>query len=99
MIQVLPSVVLGIYLRKLNGWALLAGWATGTALGTWMAWTTQFKAATFTVSLFGLAMPGYIALYALAINLVVSVALSAVLKPFAADRLGMERIIPQAGEA
>ena len=30
MIQVLPSVILGLYLRMLNGWALLAGWAVGT---------------------------------------------------------------------
>ena len=49
IIQVLPSVILGLYLRMLNGWALLGGWAVGTAVGTWMASTTSFKAAVFTV--------------------------------------------------
>jgi SSS family solute:Na+ symporter len=84
MIQVLPSVILGLYLRVLNGWALLAGWAVGTAVGTWMASTTSFKAAIFTVSLSGVSFPGYIALWALLANIAVSVALSLVMKPFVA---------------
>ena len=82
MIQVLPSVILGLYLRMLNGWALLAGWAVGTATGTWMASTTSFKVAVFTVSLFGTSFPGYIALWALLANVAVSLVLSALLRPF-----------------
>jgi SSS family solute:Na+ symporter len=84
MIQVLPSVILGLYLRMLNGWALLIGWAVGTGLGTWMASATSFKAAVFTLSFMGISYPGYIALWALAANVVVSVVLSVVLKPFVA---------------
>ena len=84
MIQVLPSVILGLYLRMLNGWALLVGWAVGTGMGTWMASTTSFKAAVFTVSLVGISFPGYIALWALVANIVVSVVLSLLLKPFVA---------------
>jgi SSS family solute:Na+ symporter len=84
MIQVLPSVILGLYLRMLSGWALLGGWAVGTGVGTWMASTTSFKAAVFTLSFFGISFPGYIALWALAANIVVSIALSLVLKPFVA---------------
>ncbi|HBK09032.1 MAG TPA: sodium:solute symporter [Acetobacteraceae bacterium] len=84
MIQVLPSVILGLYLRMLNGWALLIGWAVGTGVGTWMASTTSFKAAVFTISLFGVSFPSYIALWALIANVVVSVVLSVLLKPFVA---------------
>jgi SSS family solute:Na+ symporter len=84
MIQVLPSVILGLYLRMLNGWALLGGWAVGTAVGTWMASTTGFKVAVFTVSLGGTTFPGYIALWALIANVVVSIGVSIVLKPFVA---------------
>jgi SSS family solute:Na+ symporter len=84
MIQVLPSVIMGLYLRMLNGWALLAGWAVGTAVGTWMASATSFKAAVFTLSFMGVSFPGYIALWALIANVVVSIVLSAVLKPFVA---------------
>ena len=88
MIQVLPAVILGLYLRMLNGWALLAGWAVGALLGTWMASTTAFKAAVFTVSFMGTSYPGYIALYALAANVVVSIVLSLLLKPFVAQAAG-----------
>jgi SSS family solute:Na+ symporter len=82
MIQVLPSVILGLYVRMLNGWALLGGWAVGTGLGTWMASTTSFKAAVFTLSVLGVSFPGYIALWALAANIIVSAGLSLLLKPF-----------------
>jgi solute:Na+ symporter, SSS family len=84
IIQVLPSVILGLYLRMLGGWALLAGWAAGTGVGTWMASTTSFKAAVFTLSFMGVSVPGYIALWAVAVNVVVSVVLSVVLRPFVA---------------
>jgi solute:Na+ symporter, SSS family len=82
MIQVLPSVILGLYLRMLGGWALLIGLATGMGVGTWMASTTSFKAAVFTLSIMGVSFPGYIAVWALAANVVVSVVLSALLRPF-----------------
>jgi hypothetical protein len=49
-----------------------------------MASTTGFKVAVFTVSLGGTTFPGYIALWALIANVVVSIALSIVLKPFVA---------------
>jgi solute:Na+ symporter, SSS family len=84
MIQVLPSVVLGLYVRVLNGWALLVGWGIGMALGTWMASTLEFKTVIYTVSIFRFGVPGYIALYALAANVVVSLVLSALWRQFAA---------------
>jgi SSS family solute:Na+ symporter len=82
MIQVAPSVILGLYMRLLNGWALLAGWAVGTGIGTWMAWTTSFKAAVFTVSFGGVVVPGYIALWSVLANVAVALALSVVLMRF-----------------
>ncbi|WP_428488793.1 monocarboxylate uptake permease MctP [Rhodopila sp.] len=84
IIQVLPAVILGLYLRMLNGWALLAGWAVGAGLGTWMAGTTSFKAAVFTLSFMGIHFPSYIAIWALVANIIVSVILSALLNPFVA---------------
>ncbi len=82
MIQVLPSVIMGLYLRMLSGWALLGGWVVGTATGTWMASLTSFKAAVYTVTVLGVSFPGYIALWSLIANIVVSVVLSLLLKPF-----------------
>ena len=86
MIQTFPPVVLGLYTRALNGWALLIGWACGMATGTWMAYTLSFAGAVYPVHVFGVTVPGYIALYALIVNLVVSVVLSAVLNVMASDR-------------
>src|SRR5579859_2619588 len=36
IIQTLPSVMLGVYTRWFNDWALLVGWAVGTVAGIWM---------------------------------------------------------------
>jgi hypothetical protein len=44
--------------------------------------TTSFKTAVYTVSLAGTSFPGYVALWGLIVNVVISVALSVVLKPF-----------------
>ena len=86
MIQTFPPVVIGLYTRFLNGWALLIGWACGMAVGTWMAYTLNFAGAVYAVHLFGVAIPGYAALYALVANLAVSVVLSVVFNLVASDR-------------
>jgi SSS family solute:Na+ symporter len=78
IIQILPAVMFGLYTRFLNAWALLAGWAVGMVTGTWMAWTLSFKTTVYALHLFGLAVPGFAALYALIANIVVAVALSLV---------------------
>ena len=42
IIQTAPAVLLGAFTRWFNDWALLVGWAVGTALGTWMAVSVNF---------------------------------------------------------
>ncbi|MBV8526649.1 MAG: sodium:solute symporter, partial [Acetobacteraceae bacterium] len=86
MIQVLPAVILGLYTRILNGWALLIGWLVGIGLGSYMAWTSSFKVAIYPISFFGLQVPCFIALSSLVANILVSVLLSLALNPFLADR-------------
>jgi SSS family solute:Na+ symporter len=77
IIQLLPSVLLGLYTRGFNSKALLAGWAVGTAAGTYMAWTQGFI-SVFPLDLFGFTVPGYAALYSVIINLIVSIVLTPV---------------------
>jgi SSS family solute:Na+ symporter len=86
MIQTFPPVVIGLYTRWLNAWALLIGWACGMAVGTWMAYMLNFAGAVYAVHVLGVTIPGYIALYALIANLAVSVVLSAVFNLVASDR-------------
>jgi len=76
--QTLPSVMLGLYSRRLNPVALLIGWAAGIGAGTWMVGQSGFKSAVYTLHLFGTAVPCYAAVAALAINLAIAVGGSAI---------------------
>jgi solute:Na+ symporter, SSS family len=75
IIQTLPAVLLGVYTRWFNDWALLVGWAAGTIAGTWM-----FIAANLTpnypLAIGGHTFPGYTALYTVVLNLVVAIVLT-----------------------
>ena len=80
IIQTLPAVMLGLTRLRLRPGALLVGWASGMAVGTGMAASTHFKSAIFALHLPGaFVAPGYAALYALILNLAVSLLLSGVL--------------------
>jgi solute:Na+ symporter, SSS family len=83
--QTLPSVILGLYTRMLNGWALLIGWGCGFGLGTWMAVSVNF-APVYPLKVLGTIVPCYIALAALVVNVAVAVVLSLVLNVVASDR-------------
>ncbi len=71
IIQTLPAIVIGLYTRWFNRWALLLGWAAGMIAGTLMAVSVGFG-STFTLPLDGTAIAGYSAFYALIVNLVVA---------------------------
>ncbi len=75
IIQTLPPVMLGAYTRWFNAWALLAGWAVGTAAGTQMAFSTQLS-STYTLVLGGYSLPGYTAVYTVILNLGVAMVLT-----------------------
>jgi len=81
IIQTLPAVMLGVYTRWFNDWALLIGWAIGMFVGTAMAVSVNFS-ATFPLVIGGFTVPGYAALYALVLNLVVAVVLTPALRAF-----------------
>ena len=78
IIQTLPAVLIGLYTRRLNAWALLIGWAAGTFAGTYMAASVNF-AATYPLAIAGWTFPGYIALYTLILNLVIAILLTPVM--------------------
>jgi SSS family solute:Na+ symporter len=79
MCQTLPSVLIALYTRYLHPVALLIGWAVGMVAGTWMAATVGFK-ATYELHLFGLTVPCYAAISALALNLGIAFVISLALK-------------------
>ena len=77
IIQTLPAVLLGVYTRRLNDWALLIGWAAGIAVGTAMAFSVNLV-STFPLSIGGFVFPGYAAFYGLVLNLIVALVLTPV---------------------
>ena len=77
IVQTLPAVMLGVYTRWFNDWALLSGWLVGIVTGTWM-----FVAANLTPNyplvIAGHTFPGYTALYTVVLNLVIAIVLTPV---------------------
>lgn len=85
ILQTLPSLVFGLFTRWFHRWALLGGWAVGMIYGTVTAYggCTACTTRAFGNSLAivpGLGRAGYIGLTALAINLVVLVVATVILR-------------------
>jgi solute:Na+ symporter, SSS family len=78
ILQTLPSVALALYTR-LHRHALLAGWAVGMIVGTAMAIDQKFKSSVYPLDLLGVHINAYEAVFALAANLIVSIAATLVL--------------------
>jgi len=77
IIQTLPSVLLGVYTRWFNDWALLVGWAVGTFAGTWMFVAANLT-PNFPLAVGGFTLPGYTALYTVVLNLLIAIVLTPV---------------------
>src|SRR4051812_3544869 len=80
IIQTLPAIVLGLYTRVLEYRGLLVGWAAGIAVGTWMAISLKLAGSIYTLHMFGMAVPGYAAVWSLVVNLVVALVVSLVVR-------------------
>ncbi|MFX4303272.1 monocarboxylate uptake permease MctP [Alicyclobacillus tolerans] len=80
ILQTVPAIVLGLYTRWFNRYALFIGWAVGMIYGTGMAVENQFKSSIYTVHLGHLAIASYAGLTAGIVNLILSVVLTLILK-------------------
>ena len=90
ILQTLPSVALGLITRWFHRGGLIAGWAAGMAAGLWMLYRipnpvtkkVHFGGSAYPLSDIGLdtKMTGYVGVIALAVNLVVAVLVTVVLK-------------------
>jgi solute:Na+ symporter, SSS family len=76
IIQLLPAILLGLYTRWCSAEALVVGWAAGIAIGTYMAATQGFATSVYPLSVFGVTLPGYAALYSVIVNLVLTIGLT-----------------------
>lgn len=69
MLQTLPAVMLALYTRWFHRWGLLAGWAVGMVVGTWIAASQDFTPVWDTPIIGATAYTGLVALLC---NLVVA---------------------------
>jgi solute:Na+ symporter, SSS family len=87
IIQLLPPILLGLYTRSRSAPALLIGWAAGLGTGTYMAAAQGFASSVYPLSLWGVTLPGYAALYSVVLNLVLAVLLTPVFNLLCPPRL------------
>ncbi|MER5950157.1 sodium:solute symporter [Streptomyces sp. NPDC001904] len=93
ILQILPAVVLSLFIRWFHRRALFAGWAAGVVTGTGLLGLYGFRALV-DVSIGPLHIPVHVAVAALAVNLAVTTVLSPVL-----DLLGVPRGRDETGGA
>lgn len=83
ILQTFPSVFLALYVRWLNRWAVMAGWAAGITWGTIMLVQEKFATSVHILGFLpDLAAPIYIGFSAFILNLVVCFVGTAVAKVF-----------------
>jgi SSS family solute:Na+ symporter len=94
ILQTLPAIVLGLYTRWPQPKALLAGWASGMGVGTFMAYELHFKSTVYSLPLGPVTVPGYAALWALLVNLAVAAIVTFVLDAVGHPR-GRDATLPE----
>jgi SSS family solute:Na+ symporter len=80
IIQTLPAVFLSLYTRWFNPWALLLGWACGLTTGMSMLMSLSFASPYFSLAIGDYSVPGYVGIYAFAVNLIVVATLTSVIR-------------------
>jgi SSS family solute:Na+ symporter len=93
IIQTLPAVMLGVYTRWFNAWALLVGWAVGTFAGTAMAIAANLTPA-YPLSIGGYTFPGYSAFYTVILNLLLAIVLTPLFNAVSGGRAPVDATLP-----
>ncbi len=92
IIQTVPSVMLGVYTRWFDDWALLIGWAVGTGVGCWMFVAAKL-APSYPLAIGGHTFPGYTALYTMVLNLLVVLVLTPVFRAMRAKSAKLDETV------
>ncbi|HET9343086.1 MAG TPA: sodium:solute symporter family protein [Candidatus Eremiobacteraceae bacterium] len=71
ILQIVPTVLIGLYTRWFHRVALVAGWIAGIAVALWMIIANHF-ASVFTLHFFGAPVTMFIGIWALAADLLVA---------------------------
>jgi SSS family solute:Na+ symporter len=80
ILQTLPAVMLGLYTKWFHQRALIIGWIVGMGLGTLLAILHNFTSQVHAIPINGVAVPVYIGLIALVVNLLLSTLLTPIFR-------------------
>jgi len=80
ILQTLPAVFLALFVRWLDRWATIAGWAVGMAWGTYMLVAVGFKSSLYALHFGSHVWAVYIGIPALVANLVVAIVGTGILR-------------------
>lgn len=80
ILQTLPALICGLFIPWLGAPGLIAGWLAGMVIGNWLVFSDGLV-PTHSLAAIGLPWTVYTGLIALAANLALSLALSALLRP------------------
>ncbi|MCY0889293.1 MAG: sodium:solute symporter [Alicyclobacillaceae bacterium] len=80
ILQTVPAIVLGLYTRWFDRYALLIGWAVGMYYGTSMAVANGFKSSIYAIHFGHLTIAAYAGLTAGVVNLVIAFVLTVVFR-------------------
>ena len=112
ILQTLPAIVFGLYIRFFHAWGLLAGWAAGLIAGMYMLYDTpnamtgktHFGGPQYALSNFGFdgKTTIYTGLVALILNIVVATVVTLLLRaagrPYGEDQTHPDDYLAEAGE-
>src|SRR5205085_538833 len=59
ILQTLPSIIVGLFTRWFHKGALVAGWAVGMSVGTWMAASQDLKSSVYALNWAGIHFTAY----------------------------------------
>lgn len=79
ILQTLPTIVGGLYTRWFHRWALILGWLAGIGVGLAMEYSVGWTTSTYVLNVGSQAIAGYAGIWAIIVNLVVTVVISLIL--------------------
>src|SRR3954464_6405710 len=79
IIQTLPAVMIGLFVRFFDRRALLVGWLAGMVAGTWIAASQSFT-PTWATTILGVNVNAYTAIWSLLLNLIVTTGLTLLIR-------------------
>jgi SSS family solute:Na+ symporter len=99
IMQTLPTILVGLFVRWFDPKALISGWFAGMVSGTGMVWSQGLRSAVYPMRIGGTTLASYAAIDSVLINLIVAAGLTVVLKSLGVSDVQDETLPADYGES